>query len=315
MLHQPCILRDPQTKANQIKIGCLNPAFWGAQKWAQMLHHPYILGGPQQSGQNQSGPKRGPKCYIKHAFSGIPNKGDKSKRAQRRAEMLHHPCILGDAPQRGQIKAGPKGGGNATSPLHSRGSPNKGEQNENWVPQPCLLGGPTVGANATPPLHSRGSPTKGTKSKRTQERAEMLHHPCILGDPQQRGQNQSGPKRGPKCYITPAFSGLPNKGDKSKRAQKRAEMLHQPCILRDPQTKANQIKFGCLNPAFWGAQKWAQMLHHTCIPGGPQQKGQNQSGPKRGRKCYITPAFAGIPNKGDKSKRAPLCLRIPMKDG
>ena len=73
----------------------------------------------------------------------------------------------------------------------------------------------------------------------------MLHHPCILGGPQQRGQNQKskctlgvtmmllgakrgfkdcagflnstgrlGPKRGRKCYITPAFSGVPNKGDK-----------------------------------------------------------------------------------------------------
>ena len=86
----------------------------------------------------------------------------------------------------------------------------------------------------------------------------MLHHPYILGDPQQRGQNQSGPKRGRKCYIAPAFSGIPKqraelaastlpspgpksgqkcyitptftgipyKGDKSKQAQKREEMLH-----------------------------------------------------------------------------------------
>ena len=73
----------------------------------------------------------------------------------------------------------------------------------------------------------------------------MLRHPCILGGPQQRDQNQKskptlgvtmmhhatkrgfkdcpgflnstgrlGPKRGRKCYVTPAFSGLPNKGDK-----------------------------------------------------------------------------------------------------
>ena len=62
-----------------------------------MLHHPCILGGPQQKGQNQSGPKRGQKYYITPAFSGVPNKGDK-------------------------IKAGPKEGGNATSPLHSQGS-------------------------------------------------------------------------------------------------------------------------------------------------------------------------------------------------
>ena len=74
----------------------------------------------------------------------------------------------------------------------------------------------------------------------------MLCHPCILGGPQQRGQNQKskstlgvnimlleskhgfkdcpsflnstgrlGPKRGRKCYVTPAFSGVPKqRGDK-----------------------------------------------------------------------------------------------------
>ena len=73
----------------------------------------------------------------------------------------------------------------------------------------------------------------------------MLRHPCILGGPQQREQNQKpkpmpgvtmmhhatkrgfkdcpgflnstgrlGPKRGRQCYVAPAFSGVPNKGDK-----------------------------------------------------------------------------------------------------
>ena len=38
-------------------------------------------------------------------------------------------------------------------------------------------------------------------------------------DPQQRGQNQSGPKRGRKCYITAAFSGIPKqRGTKSELA-------------------------------------------------------------------------------------------------
>ena len=31
---------------------------------------------------------------------------------------------------------GPKEGGNATSLLHSRGSPNKGGQNQKWLPHP-----------------------------------------------------------------------------------------------------------------------------------------------------------------------------------
>ena len=76
----------------------------------------------------------------------------------------------------------------------------------------------------------------------------MLRHPCILGGPQQREQNQKtkstlgvtmmlhatkrgikdcpgflnstgrlGPKRGRKCYVTPAFSGVPKqRGTKSE---------------------------------------------------------------------------------------------------
>ena len=47
----------------------------------------------------------------------------------------------------------------------------------------------------------------------------MLHHPCILGDPLQRGTRSEmaasplpsqGPKRGQNCYITFVFSGIPN---------------------------------------------------------------------------------------------------------
>ena len=47
--------------------------------------------------------------------------------------------------------------------------------------------GPQVGGNATSPLHSRGSPTKETKSNWAHKWAEMLHHPFILGDPQRKG--------------------------------------------------------------------------------------------------------------------------------
>ena len=61
------------------------------------------------------------------------------------------------------------------SPLHTRGSPNKGGQNQKWLPHPYLLGGP--------------------------KEAEMLRHPCILGDPQTKGDKIR------KGYLTPAFSG------------------------------------------------------------------------------------------------------------
>ena len=51
--------------------------------------------------------------------------------------------------------------GNAMSPLHCLGSPNKGEQNQKWLPHPCILRGQKEGGNGTSPLHSRGSPNKG----------------------------------------------------------------------------------------------------------------------------------------------------------
>ena len=56
----------------------------------------------------------------------------------------------------------------------------------------------------------------------------MLHHPCILGDPgdpQHRGTKSEvaasplpsrGPKRGRKCYVTPAFLGSTTEGDGNK---------------------------------------------------------------------------------------------------
>ena len=53
MLRHPCILGDPQTKGDKIRSGYLTPASSGAQKRAEMLRHPCILGGPQQRGQNE----------------------------------------------------------------------------------------------------------------------------------------------------------------------------------------------------------------------------------------------------------------------
>ena len=54
MLHHPCILGDPQTNGDKIRIGCLNPSFWGTHKWAEMLRQPCFLRDTQQRGQKQS---------------------------------------------------------------------------------------------------------------------------------------------------------------------------------------------------------------------------------------------------------------------
>ena len=179
---------------------------------------------------------------ISPAFSG----------AQKRVEMLRHPCILG-GPQRQAHGAKSE---MAASPLPSRG-PKGGEQNQKW------------------------SPTKENKIRSgclipafsgAQKRAEMQCHPCILRDPQQRGTKSEvaasplpsrGPKRGRKCYVTPAFSGISNAkcGEQNQKWSP---------------TKENKIRSGRSTPAFSGAQKRAEMLRHPCIVGGPQtgvQKG------------------------------------------
>ena len=57
--------------------------------------------------------------------------------------------------------------------------------------------------------------------------------------------HSQGPKRGRNCYVTPAFPGIPNakRGDKIRigyltlafsGAQKRAELVRNPCIHGDP---------------------------------------------------------------------------------
>ena len=106
-------------------------------------------------------------------------------------------------------------GRNATSRLHSRGSPNKGGQNENWLPHPCLLGGPKEGGNATPPLHSRGSPNKGGQN-------QWVPHPCLLGGPKE-GQNATSPLHS---------RGSPNKGGQN-------QWVPHPCLLRGPKEGGN----------------------------------------------------------------------------
>ena len=199
MLHHPCILGGPQRNGDKIRIG-------GAHKWAKMLHHPCILGDPQrEGGQNQNwwGPQVGRNATSPLHSRGSPTKGTKSKWAHKWAEMLHHPCILGDPQREGgqnQNWWGPQVSGNATSPLHSRGSPMKGEQNQNWMPNPCLLGGPQVGGNATSPLHSRGSPKKWGQNQ------NWMPNPCLL----------VGPQAGGNATSTLHSGGSPTKGTKSK---------------------------------------------------------------------------------------------------
>ena len=49
----------------------------------------------------------------------------------------------------------------------------------------------------------------------------LLRNPCVLGDPQKRGQIRSG-------YVTLAFSGA----KKSPELLRDQKWLHQPCLLK-----------------------------------------------------------------------------------
>ena len=352
MLHHPCILGHAQRhgEQNQKLVGptigwkCyITPAFsgipkdmgnkiriGGAHKWVEMLHHPCILGDPQRHGgqkENCWGPQVGRNAPPPVHYRGSPrDMGDKFRigGAHKWAEMLHHPCILRDPQRRGeqnQIWWGPQVGGNATSPLHSRGSPKK------WGAKSELVG-PTSGRKRyITPAFSGIPKDTGDKIRiaRAHKWAEMLHHPCILGHPQKRGeQNQNwrgpqvvgnatsplhsrgspktwgtksdlvSPTIGRKCYITLAFSGIPeDMGDKFRigGAHKWAEVLHHPCILGDPQRHGGQ------NLIWWGPQLGGRATTPLHSRGSPKRWGIKSElvGPTSGRKCYITPAFSGIP--------------------
>ena len=330
MLHHPCILGDPQRHGGQ------NQNWWGPQVVGNATSPPHSLGFPKTWGTKSELVEltSGRKCYITPAFSGvIKDMGNKIRigGAHKWAEMLHHPCILGDPQRHGghnQNWLGPQVGGNSTSPLHSRRSPKPrgrkselvgptsgrkcyitlafsripqrhGEQNQNWW-------GPQVVGNATSPLHSRGSPKTWVTKVRidgAHKWLEMLHHPCILGDPQRHGgQNQNwwgpqlggnatsplhsrgspktwgtkselvGPTSGRKCYITPAFSRIPQ-------------------------------RHGEQNQIWWGPQVVGNATSPLHSRGSPKTWWTKSElvGPTSGWKCYITPAFSGVPkNMGDK---------------
>ena len=67
----------------KLRNGYLNPAYVGVQIWAQWLHSPYLLGGPECSALAETqqwrvdpacpgGAKSGHTAYVTHALSGVP---------------------------------------------------------------------------------------------------------------------------------------------------------------------------------------------------------------------------------------------------
>ena len=161
-------------------------------------------------------------------------------------------------------------------------------QNQNWLPHPCLPGCPNS---------ELAGPTSGWKCYIT---------PAFLGIPKDKGvkirqiRQSVGPTSGGRCYITPAFAGIPkDNGDKIRngRALKWAEMLYYLCILGDLQRQRAR------NQNWWGPQVGGNATSPLHSRGSPKTMGTKSElvGPTSGRKCYITPAFSGIPkDKGHK---------------
>ena len=130
---------------------------------------------PTRGGTNTSG------C-LTPAFSG----------AQKGPELLRHTCILG-GPHR-QARGG-----------KSEVFPNNGVNKQKWLPHPCFHDGPKEGGNATSLMHSRGSPTPSAGRKIRSVPQQRGKQTEVAASP----LPSRGPKRGRKCYLTPAISGSP----------------------------------------------------------------------------------------------------------
>ena len=99
-----------------------------------------------------------------------------------------------------------------------------------------------------------------------------------------------------KCSVTRTFSGVRKREDK--------------------------IRIGYLILAFSGAHNWTQLLRNPC-PLGSRTKGTKSKvatsplaaqWPTSGRNCYVTPAFSGVPGKGDKIKSGCIGIKVEIVD-
>ena len=97
-------------------------------------------------------------------------------------------------------------------------------------------------------------------------------------------------------YLTASFLG----------PQKMAKLLHQPCVLGDTQTKGTKPELSASPLPSRGSKRGRKCYITLAFSGIPKQRGTKSElassplpsrGPKRGQKCYITPAFLGIPKQ------------------
>ena len=87
------------------------------------------------------------------------------------------------------------------------------------------------------PLHSRGSPTPSVGSTITRGPQQRVTKSEVIASP----LPSRGPKGGRKCYVTPAFSGVPN--------AKRREKIRSGHLASLGYTHAETNNFFCI--FFW----------------------------------------------------------------
>ena len=139
------------------------------------------------------------KCGLR-----VPNPNSRGH-ATKRGLRVPNPNSRGHATKCGLRVPNPNSRGHATKRGLRVPNPNsRGHATKCGlrVPNPNSRG-PKEGGNATSPLHSWGSPTKGNKIRSgyltpaffgAQNRAEMLRHPCILGGPQRQARRSKSSK-------------------------------------------------------------------------------------------------------------------------
>ena len=298
MLRNPCILGEPQCQE------------WGqTQKW---LPHPCLLGGQEEGGiatqplHSRRSPTPRAETSSEVATSTVPYRDP-----ERGRNCYVIATLLGTAMARTGTKPEV-----VASPPPSRG-PKRGRH---CYVTPAFSGGPNP--------KSRDKIRSGYLTLAltgTQKRAATS---VVPSREPTRGRNRS---------VNPAFSGLPNAKNRDKmkrgyltlafsRAKKRAQLLPNPCILRDPQPQVRGKKSELPTSPLpsWGPQKGRNcyVTLHSRGTAAPRTGTKSEAatstlplwGPTTGRNCYVTPAFSGVPNakRADKIKRGYL---IPAFSG
>ena len=212
-------------QGDKFKSGYLKAAFSGAHKWAELLHNPYVLTGPQTRGQIQkwlshpcrlSGPQVGgiatqslrargsPDMRMKSegATSILPSWWPTSGRICYVTHAFSEVLTQGNGFQSGYLNPAFSGAHMWAqllwNPCALKGYPKKGKNSK--VPSSTLPSrGPTTGRNCYVTTEFSGVHKQGDKIK------SGYLNPASLGA--HKWQN---------CYVISAFSGSPNKGTNSK---------------------------------------------------------------------------------------------------